>query len=152
MTTKTFKQTAYSEKLQDPRWQKKRLQVLERDNFTCTLCSDSDSTLHVHHEKYYKNPWDVEMDDLKTICCDCHSVIEFLKKGKEVDKILKIQKRTNLNDSGCTSFILKTISPIVNENCVIVVHKCGNNFQNLFTYFRKPVLEAMLSLCNEENI
>jgi len=25
----------YSEKLKDPRWQKKRLEILSRDNFTC---------------------------------------------------------------------------------------------------------------------
>ena len=65
----------YSEKLKDPRWQKKRLEVLERDEWACTSCYDSESTLHVHH-KYYekgKEPWDYPMDSLLTLCDDCHN-------------------------------------------------------------------------------
>lgn len=30
----------YSQKLRDPRWQKKRLEILERDSFTCQHCHD----------------------------------------------------------------------------------------------------------------
>lgn len=71
----------YAEKLQDPRWQKKRLKILERDNWSCQLCGDNDVTLHIHHLKYSGNPWDVKDDDLITYCKCCHSLIEFLKKG-----------------------------------------------------------------------
>lgn len=70
----------YAEKLLDPRWQKKRLKILERDNWTCQLCGDKEITLHVHHLKYSGNPWDVENDNLITYCQCCHSLIEFLKK------------------------------------------------------------------------
>jgi len=62
----------YAEKLKDPRWQKKRLKVLNRDEFTCQCCGDSKSTLHVHHFLYEKNPWDVEDHALITICEKCH--------------------------------------------------------------------------------
>lgn len=65
----------YSEKLKHPKWQKKRLEILQRDNFTCRHCGDTETTLHVHHEKYTgKNPWDADNDDLITICLDCHEV------------------------------------------------------------------------------
>jgi len=62
----------YSEKLRDPRWQKKRLEVMNRDSFTCLACGDSKSTLNVHHKYYSGNPWDAEMDGLETLCEWCH--------------------------------------------------------------------------------
>ena len=38
----------YSEKLSDPRWQKKRLLILERDNFSCVKCQADDVQLQIH--------------------------------------------------------------------------------------------------------
>jgi hypothetical protein len=72
----------YLDRLKDPRWQKKRLEVLNRDNFTCRLCKDKETTLHVHHMVYSKsgNPWDVHNDNLLTLCSDCHEEIEYLLK------------------------------------------------------------------------
>lgn len=64
----------YSEKLKDPRWQKKRLKILDRDNFKCRSCGDNKSTLHVHHISYSNNPWDAEDGELVTLCTDCHKV------------------------------------------------------------------------------
>ena len=68
----------YSEKLKDPRWQRKRLEILSRDNFTCRHCKDSQETLHVHHLKYHKEPWDVDSEYLITLCEWCHE-LETLK-------------------------------------------------------------------------
>lgn len=83
---------SYKDKLLDPRWQKKRLKVLERDNWECKWCGDKENTLHVHHKKYAKsgNPWDSPMEDLKTLCCNCHSIEEYFKKCDFVFTILKI--------------------------------------------------------------
>lgn len=65
---------SYYEKLKDPRWQKKRLEIMERDKFTCQRCLSTESTLHVHHRKYVfgKEPWDYENEFLVTLCEDCH--------------------------------------------------------------------------------
>lgn len=72
------KKTSYSDKLKDPRWQKKRLEILTRDNFTCQnrICSDTKNTLHVHHitEDYDIEPWEHEDDDLITLCEECHKL------------------------------------------------------------------------------
>jgi len=64
----------YSEKFKDPRWQKKRLKVLERDDWACQICLDDEATLHIHHRYYNKNtdPWDYPMDALVTLCEMCH--------------------------------------------------------------------------------
>lgn len=64
----------YSEKLKDPRWQKKRLEVLERDGWKCRYCRASDKPLHVHHLVYLKNkdPWEINSGFLITFCEECH--------------------------------------------------------------------------------
>jgi len=67
----------YSEKLKSPKWQKKRLEVLQRDNFTCCKCGDDETELHVHHLKYTKEPYDAPLIDLQTLCKYCHSIISF---------------------------------------------------------------------------
>jgi len=68
----------YSDKLKDPKWQRKRLEILERDDFMCCSCQDDENTLHVHHKKYIygKNPWDYENSELITLCESCHEDIE----------------------------------------------------------------------------
>ncbi len=67
---------SYSEKLLDPRWQKKRLEVFQRENFTCQFCGEKEKTLHVHHLCYSetRNPWDVDDYALMCLCTDCHSI------------------------------------------------------------------------------
>lgn len=64
----------YAQKLKDPRWQKKRLDILNRDSFSCQKCFDDKNTLHVHHIKYFKGkePWDIEDRYLITLCESCH--------------------------------------------------------------------------------
>ena len=74
---------SYSELLKDPRWQKKRLKILERDDFTCRSCVNANNTLHVHHLYYdYKlKPWEYEDDDLVTLCEDCHEIMHVLRRN-----------------------------------------------------------------------
>jgi hypothetical protein len=64
----------YSELLLDPRWQKKRLQILEAAEWRCAHCEDSEKTLHVHHLLYRKGakPWEYEDRELIVLCADCH--------------------------------------------------------------------------------
>jgi hypothetical protein len=63
----------YQEKLKDPRWQKKRLKILERDDWACQKCFDTESTLHIHHRYYRKcEPWEYPDDALVTLCENCH--------------------------------------------------------------------------------
>jgi hypothetical protein len=62
----------YSEILKDPKWQKKRLQILERDKWKCCFCGDSESTLHVHHIVYAGKPWDQRDATYLTLCEKCH--------------------------------------------------------------------------------
>jgi 5-methylcytosine-specific restriction endonuclease McrA len=64
----------YAEKLKDPRWQRKRLEIMDRDRFTCTECGDAAKTLHVHHTNYEagKQPWEHDAANMTTLCESCH--------------------------------------------------------------------------------
>jgi hypothetical protein len=66
--------SAYLEKLKDPRWQKKRLEIMQRDEFTCQICGNTEMTLNVQHRNYLpnKNPWEYPNDYLATLCEVCH--------------------------------------------------------------------------------
>jgi hypothetical protein len=64
----------YAEKLRSPEWQKKRLEILQRDKWKCQCCGNKDETLNVHHTLYVKNknPWDYKDAVYKTLCESCH--------------------------------------------------------------------------------
>jgi len=70
--------SSYSSKLRDARWQRKRLEIMQRDEFTCKSCGASDkdegTTLNVHHAyyEYGKNPWEYPSSSLVTWCEKCH--------------------------------------------------------------------------------
>ena len=74
----------YSDKLKDPRWQKKRLQIFERDNFKCFLCGNSKITLNAHHVIYIDgyDPWDYKDELLVTLCEKCHAEIHLDYKNE----------------------------------------------------------------------
>ena len=73
-----FMSKTYADKLRDPRWQKMRLLVMQRDSFCCRICLDGGTTLNVHHSYYGKgrNPWEYDSEHLVTLCEDCHSHVE----------------------------------------------------------------------------
>ena len=64
----------YTEKLRDPRWQKKRLEIMERDELTCQICGVTDKTMHTHHLVYIngREPWDYTDAALQCLCEDCN--------------------------------------------------------------------------------
>lgn len=87
----------YADKLKSPKWQKKRLEILERDEWKCKNCGEDGKTLHVHHKKYTngKDPWDYNNDNFVTLCNDCHGIISN-KFG------IILEKATNLKyDASC---------------------------------------------------
>jgi hypothetical protein len=79
---------SYSDLLRDPRWQKKRLEVLERENFACEQCEDASTELHVHHTYYAKGrkPWEYDAADLRCLCKPCHERVT--EKTAELHRLL----------------------------------------------------------------
>lgn len=72
----------FIDQYKDPRWQKKRLEILQRDKFTCRSCTDNTTTLHVHHLKYNEHSliWEYGNEDLITLCETCHEAWHYLNK------------------------------------------------------------------------
>lgn len=69
------KDKTYPDLLKDPRWQKKRLRIFERDNWKCQGCGREDLTLVIHHLYYLSHdipPWDYPDEALQTLCEECH--------------------------------------------------------------------------------
>jgi hypothetical protein len=68
----------YKDQLKSPKWQKKRLEVLSRDEFTCKMCGDKETELQVHH-MFYKpkaKPWEYPINSLQTLCSNCHTKLK----------------------------------------------------------------------------
>ena len=64
----------YSEQRQDPRWQMRRLKIMERDGAKCRDCNDGTKMLNVHHRYYVSGRMVWEYPDfcLVTLCEKCH--------------------------------------------------------------------------------
>ena len=63
----------YKQLLRDPRWQKKRLHIFERDQWTCQRCGSTTRELQVHHLAYTGAPWEAPDHLLQTLCAPCHT-------------------------------------------------------------------------------
>jgi hypothetical protein len=66
----------YNKLLRDPKWQKRRLEIMSLDEFTCRMCYNDAETLNVHHLIYFKDrkPWEYEDQHLITLCEHCHKI------------------------------------------------------------------------------
>jgi hypothetical protein len=94
--------TSYSQKLRDPRWQKKRLEVLQSAKWQCEICSDDESTLHIHHKEYFagRDVWDYERNQLACLCSNCHEMHHSSKDLlKQVCSTLNLDGPMNRSDA-----------------------------------------------------
>jgi 5-methylcytosine-specific restriction endonuclease McrA len=62
----------YSEKLKDPRWQKRRYEIIKQRKSTCEMCGYIGSKLNIHHLRYDGEPWESKDEDLMLLCKECH--------------------------------------------------------------------------------
>lgn len=72
------KESAYSQKLKDPRWVELRQEVLERAGRCCEGCGEKEGGLQVHHSYYEwgKEPWEYSPQSLQALCEPCHAVAD----------------------------------------------------------------------------
>jgi hypothetical protein len=75
----------YRDKLKDPRWQRKRLEVLNEANWRCKKCERGNLPLHVHHILYRRvDPWEYRLDELQVLCEPCHLKAHNFLRGNNI--------------------------------------------------------------------
>lgn len=123
----------YQEKLRDPRWQRKRLKILERDNFECTDCGNDSIELHVHHKVYSKgDPWDSPDEHLATLCKNCHQDITFNLK-EALDRLVVAIKIAGINANS--------------------VNELADAFENMkFNHINEVVVSALCKAIEDDDI
>lgn len=122
---------SYYEKLKHPRWQRKRLEILNRDNFKCTRCNSSELTLHVHHIKYFKGePWDTPNEYLTTLCFLCHKLEEGLKDAPQ-DLLKAFDSNGWSNENMYALSLLIETNEIHPKEIVYIIYAL-NNFQGKY--------------------
>lgn len=134
----------YSDKLKSPKWQKKRLEILNRDNFKCKFCGDIDSTLHVHHISYSEGePWEIEDNLLITLCYECHE--NESESIKEASKTLIL----DLKKIGFTSYQMIDLSFFMDELLkVIRIEDLDFNFLK-FVLLNKKIINSEMKRYNK---
>ena len=129
---------SYSDKLRLPKWQRKRLEILSRDNFICCNCSDNETELQVHH-KEYKNgcePWEYDNSNFETLCKDCHTIIEiFRKQGLNV-LILKKKINLELNSKAMTAYFFTQDG----VKCVAIFDVIDNTYNLLLSISEATII------------
>lgn len=124
----------YSEKLKDPRWQKKRLEIFQRDDFACQVCFDTGSPLAVHHLVYIPNmePWDYP-DKLLVTLCEEHHEYEFNNSNYAEKQLINS---------------IKSVGFLSDE-----LIKLSEGFENLPIFHIREVMAEVISfILKDENI
>ena len=99
----------FSAQYKDPRWQKKRLQIMEQDRFMCRRCHSKGEELHVHHLKYKSGarPWEYPDSNLVTLCEPCHNEFHIMKKRiSDLTDPLYEEWLTNKNEENFDAYFL----------------------------------------------
>jgi len=140
----------YIEKLKDPRWQKKRLEILSRDQWTCQNCHSTEDTLAVHHLIYNKgyDPWDYNDSDLVTLCESCHDH-ESKNIAVAAEHLINAVKRSgflsddiNILAKGFSAFTMKHAPHVAAE---VLQYTLGNNkiidelYKEFFDHLKKKM-------------
>jgi hypothetical protein len=97
---------SYPEKLKDPRWQRKRLEVMQAADFACQRCGDTKSELHVHHG-YYSfrlNPWEYSNDTLHCLCKRCHRCADEIR-----EQIAEAAASLSIDQQGMLALFLESL-------------------------------------------
>lgn len=91
----TSKYAKYVEYLKSVEWKNKREKVLVRDNNLCQECKNK-SAEEVHH-KTYDNLYDEPLEDLISLCRECHTEIHRVLNLVEMKKI---RSQIDMNKGG----------------------------------------------------
>lgn len=109
---KRMGKASYVQRLRDPRWQRKRLEIMNRDDFRCRLCGESEATLNVHHLWYRReaDPWDYPDTALVTTCGGCHEELHVFPVGGYLVEALIVGGASMVNMMGVLAAFESSLS------------------------------------------
>ncbi len=151
----------YAEKLRSPLWQKKRLEILQRDGWHCQLCSDAESNLQVHHKSYAsgKEPWEYHDENFITYCEHCHALTEFLKKETTYTPLANAKVLNHILNYYLV-VVQDSIPPSSEEEIIVLAihrHPLNKTFTILLSINRKninalgAIMDSAINLSNGKN-
>ena len=111
--------------------------VLDRDNYTCQICKKKKQHLHVHHIVFKSQGGSDRMDNLVTLCSECH---EKIHKGE-----LKFNKKVK-------TYKHATQMNIIRKRVVEELKKEYKNVYETYGYLTKYIREKLgiiKSHCND---
>jgi hypothetical protein len=133
----------YKDQLKNPKWQKKRLEIFQRDNFTCQLCGDTETELQVHHLKYSGDVWNEPNENLITYCKHCHSIVtDYQKEGQIVRAIMKMPCKDQItmyvyNDFSFDILLIDNLNDrFIRIETVIYIHE-RESFDKIIHFYNK---------------
>lgn len=85
----------YREYLNSEKWKMKRTDVLIRDNHLCQECNNKPA-IDVHH-KTYENLYNEPLEDLISLCRECHTEIH---RVLHLEEMKKIREQIEINKKG----------------------------------------------------
>lgn len=144
----------YADQIKSPKWQKKRLEILKRDEFTCQECGNTELQLHVHHKHYNKGAeiWNYKGWELTTLCENCHFEKHNLEKKQEDKKsdeyysILSQIKNLDFETLFSIDIILSSL--LFNEYGKSVMYKISkcliNNKEQQIEMFLNNILDTVI--------
>lgn len=128
----------YATKLRDGRWQKKRLEIFDRDGWQCYICG-SGNDLQVHHNWYIgrMEPWDYDESQLITLCGKHHEwASQVHQKLKEELSVMTPQEQNAL---------LLKIQSLKSETCKSVKLTAHRQTEEPFRLVRlRQVIEFLI--------
>ena len=156
-----FVKSNYSEKLKNPKWQKKRLEILNIHNFKCELCGCETKELHVHHRFYIKGRevWQYDNDVFQVLCCDCHKK-EHSKQQKQVEVIperyktlIDLVERLNSREPLNSSYLELFLEEIYNDELKSDLTDTLMNLTDVYTnsYFGDVIKYQIFNYCLREH-
>lgn len=128
-----MKRKTYAEKLKSPKWQKKRLDILNLKGFKCEKCGDEENQIQVHHRFYItgREPWEYDNDVFQVLCEKCHEASH--KKEVETIEVVPVRYQELImlldeTDLLATKHLVHTLTNFKNEYGDIITLIAGLSF------------------------
>lgn len=121
-----MKKDDYLDQIKSPKWQKRRLDILNRDDFTCQMCGSKETTLHVHHLVYHdgRKMWEYEDWELLTLCEKCHNHEHLI--GEVIDEKIFQLKSRGVSIEEINSLLEKIDAQLLNGNDFCITDIVGD--------------------------